>query len=116
VRVLDARKTKLQDVFPANQQYTYTYDFGDDWQHKIKLLRISEGTAKHATLTAGKGACPPEDCGGPRGYEGLKEALNAPQHKEHVMMRDWLGLEEGESWNPADFNLEAFQQAVAEAV
>jgi len=54
--VLNVQKMKLQDIFPANHQYSCIYhSFGDDWQHQIKLLRISEGTAKHATLTAGKG-------------------------------------------------------------
>ncbi len=116
VRVLDAEKTRLKEIFPANQRYTYLYDFGDSWLHRIKLERFSEGSSPKVALTAGKGACPPEDCGGHWGYEDLKEKLADPTHPEYGELRDWLGLEEDEDWDPAKFNLREAQDAVDEAL
>lgn len=51
----------------------YVYDFGDDWIHDITLEDIIEELHPHASCTAGKGACPEEDCGGSWGYEDMKE-------------------------------------------
>lgn len=113
IKVLHAQKTKLMSVFPANQKYTYTYDFGDDWLHKIKLLRISEGTAKHALLTAGKGGFLPEDCGGPPGYERIKDILKNPADPEFEDICDWLGMEADMRFDPAYFDLKETQELVA---
>lgn len=47
----------------------YAYDFGDGWEHDVgleKRLDPEQGAQLPACL-AGKGACPPEDCGGPWG-------------------------------------------------
>ena len=41
--------------------------------------------------SAGKYACPPDDCGGPWGYEHLLEVLRDPKHEEHDEMREWIG-------------------------
>lgn len=48
-----------------NIKCTYTYDFGDDWQHIIKLEKIlpKEPGMNYPACLAGKRACPPEDCG-----------------------------------------------------
>lgn len=40
---------------------------------------------------AGARACPPEDCGGAFGYEGLITALADPKHDEHDQMVKWVG-------------------------
>jgi len=112
VRVLNASRTKLIDIFPANQKYTYIYDFGDDWIHKIKLERIAEGDQKHAELIAGKGACPPEDCGGPWEYERLKQILKNPQNPEYEEMKEWLSMESDKVWDAQAFNLEEAKEAV----
>jgi Plasmid pRiA4b ORF-3-like protein len=48
----------------------YTYDFGDDWDHELMFEHEvpAEPGAVYPRCVAGKGACPPEDCGGPWGY------------------------------------------------
>jgi Plasmid pRiA4b ORF-3-like protein len=71
--VEDSQKMILTEIFNAKgQKYTYIYDLGDDWVHKIILEEIIEGTADSADCINGKGYCPPKDCGGPAGYEQLK--------------------------------------------
>ena len=52
----------------------YLYDFGDGWQHVVHLTDIAESTENFTRrLINGARACPPEDCGGPIGYEELME-------------------------------------------
>jgi len=41
--------------------------------------------------TAGRRACPPEDCGGPWGYERLLKILNDPDDEEYEEMQGWAG-------------------------
>ena len=54
---------------------------------------------------AGKVACPPEDCGGPWGYAGLKETIADPSDEEHERILGWLGLEDPSDFDPAAFDL-----------
>lgn len=71
----------------------YEYDFGDGWVHKVqmeKVLPLQKGTA-FPDCVAGKRACPPEDCGGPRGYSNLLETIGDPSHEDHAEMLEWLG-------------------------
>jgi len=113
--VKDSRLLKLQDIFHTeNQTYTYIYDFGDDWTHKIALEAILSGSSKEASCIAGKGACPPEDCGGAWGYENLKTILKDPKHPEYSVLREWLWLEPDEKWDTARFELEDAQERVAQ--
>lgn len=104
---LNAEKTKLyKELLREKQTYTYIYDFGDDWIHQITLeKKVSDEQITTPQILAGKGTCPPEDCGGPWGYEHLKEVLNDPKDPEHEEMKDWLGLEPDEEWNLDDFSL-----------
>ncbi len=111
-----ATKLKLSDIFKTKgQTFTYIYDFGDDWKHKITLEEIdNKNTSKFPKLIAGKGTCPPEDCGGPMGYENIKEVLGDKNHPEYKEMKAWLyGSDEDEFadddeaiWDPNDFDLE----------
>ncbi len=68
----------------------YTYDFGDDWRHELIAVELL-APAVAATCLAGEGACPPEDCGGPWGYEELLAVLADPGHPEHADRLEWTG-------------------------
>ncbi|MGE9269680.1 MAG: plasmid pRiA4b ORF-3 family protein, partial [Verrucomicrobiales bacterium] len=49
----------------AGSRMSYTYDFGDNWEHSITLKKTLPWDAEKAfTCTGGEGACPLEDCGG----------------------------------------------------
>ena len=112
----NASKTRLSSVFKSeNQKYTYIYDFGDDWEHNILLEEILPDTALKASCLAGKGACPPEDCGGAWGYERLKEILKDPNHKEHKEMKEWIGIEDvKDRFHPEAFDLEYVNNVLSE--
>lgn len=73
----DETETTLAEVLLGpKDRMRYTYDFGDDWEHDIVLEKVTERNAEDGrpVLMTGKGACPPEDCGGPWGYAELKDA------------------------------------------
>ena len=85
----------------------YAYDFGDGWEHDIVLEKHldPDPEAQIPACLAGKGACPPEDCGGSWGYADLKETLDDPRHADHADMLDWLGLDSAENFDPAACDL-----------
>lgn len=112
-KVISSKKVKLSEVFTiVGQKYQYIYDFGDDWLHLIKLEKIDDAIAPKADCIAGKGACPPEDSGGPWGYEALKETMANPKHPEYFETKEWLGLKKNELWDPNRFDLEDAQKKV----
>ncbi len=63
----------------------YCYDFGDDWQHSIKLEAVLPHTpaSPRVVCTGGRRPGPLEDCGGAQGYE-LIAAATDPSHPDHA--------------------------------
>lgn len=112
--VTDAREVKLSDIFrKKGESFIYIYDFGDNWEHKITLEEVTDEKPQKASCTAGKGACPPEDCGGIWGYEEMKAILQSePQSDEAAEFRDWLGLEDDEPWDPKSFDVNVANEEV----
>ena len=102
------RKVLLSQVLTGpGDRLRYTYDFGDDWEHDIVLEETRTGVPEetYPSCVAGKGACPPEDCGGAWGYAGLKEILADPAHEDHQDMLEWLGLDAGKDFDPKKFSI-----------
>jgi hypothetical protein len=89
-------------------RFRYTYDFGDDWEHEILIEKAPpRSDAKtFPACVAGKRNCPPEDSGGPFGYEDLLIVLKDPNHPDHAEQSEWIGEE---------FDPEAFSVATADA-
>ena len=92
--------TKNETRFKLNQfvnragfKFRYEYDFGDSWDHEIVLEKILpfEVGIKLPICLKGSRACPPEDVGGPSGYEMFLEALADPSHPEHAGILEWFG-------------------------
>ncbi len=93
----------------------YTYDFGDNWEHEIVVedLLDADPQIHYPILIAAKGACPPEDCGGPWEYANLKQILADPSHEQHKEMLDWLGLEHPSAFDPNAVTIDQLAQEVA---
>lgn len=74
-------------------EFVYTYDFGDDWRHHVRVEAILAPDEKNsrATCIAGANACPPEDVGGPPGYEEFLQVMADPNDPEHRHTWDWYG-------------------------
>lgn len=56
----------------------------------------------------GARACPPEDSGGPHGYENLLEQLADPKHEEHDSSVTWVGGH----FDPAGFDVNMTNRAL----
>jgi hypothetical protein len=72
--ILDGRQPKEMQL----EELTGTMP--SEWEKQRELLTI-----------AGKRACPPEDCGGPWGYQDLLQVLADPAHPDHAERKEWLG-------------------------
>ena len=104
---LDENAYTVDEILPAEgDSMVYTYDFGDDWEHLIKVEKIlpAEPDAAIVRCTGGRGRGPAEDCGGPHGWAMLVEAANDPLHEEHKEYRRWLGLAKGAKFDPTNFD------------
>lgn len=99
---LDERKFRLDQVAGAGNRFTYTYDFGDDWIHLVKVEKILPPTpgVRYPRCAAGKNAAPPEDCGGPWGYTEMMQALADPTHPERDELLEWVD----EDFDPREFD------------
>ena len=97
---IDERKHLLRELIE--------YDFGDDWLHDVVIESVGapEPDVTYPLCLDGRGACPPEDCGGPGGYEALLAALKHPESNEELYA--WAG-----GWKPKPFDVEAANKRLA---
>ena len=110
---LDARKAKLLDILEdaGVETLRYLYDFGDGWEHTIKIERLvdAEPGALYPRSIEASGRRPREDVGGPRGYAEMLEAIGDKKHERHAEIREWLG----EEFDPEAFDPEPLKTKVA---
>lgn len=87
--------SKITPIFSDKKVFYYEYDFGDSWEHTVKIVEELEADPNmdYPVCIGGKRACPPEDCGGVPGYE---ELLNDPEE-----FAEWLGYE----YDPESFTV-----------
>ena len=102
--IRNERNIRLDSVAKAGETFIYEYDFGDGWLHEIQVEKESpiEFGVKYPHCLAGERACPPEDCGGPFGYQQMLDAINDPNHPEHEDFLEWIGGD----FDPEYFDLE----------
>ncbi len=110
---LDAKKARLIDVLEDAGVKTvkYLYDFGDGWEHTVKVERITDAIPglAYPVLIDATGRCPPEDVGGPWGYDEFLDALADPAHENHAETAEWIG----EPFDPKAVDVEALSDDVA---
>ena len=97
-------ETTLSDLgLRVRERFLYNYDFGDYWQHEMRLEKILEPDPKknYPVCTGGKRACPPEDCGGPWAYQELLHLAGSSfRDCERRQAREVLGR----GFNPETFD------------
>jgi len=105
---LPEREIAIAEYFSQTAlKVKYLYDFGDGWEHTIKLERTipREVALDYPRCIGGKRACPPEDCGGPYGYQSLLEIIGDPEHHDYEQMMDWIGgTFDAEHFDPVEIN------------
>lgn len=73
----DPHAIRLADFrLRPGERFVYEYDFGDFWQHDLRLEQTlpRDPARAYPVCAGGAGDCPPEDCGGPPGYAALLAA------------------------------------------
>ena len=72
----NAHEVKLSQFgLRAREKFSYEYDFFSSWKHQIRVEAIlpHENDLTLPVCTAGKGNCPPENCGGAVGFMRLRQ-------------------------------------------
>ena len=91
--VEDERRYTLAKAVGPLKSFTYVYDFGDYWRHRVKVEKILPAAPplEWPMCLTGRNACPPEDVGGTPGCREFLEAIGDPAHPEHESMLEWVG-------------------------
>lgn len=110
--------TSVRELFrQKGDKLIYEYDFGDGWVHKVELVSDPVPTDDRTIrVLGGKGACPPEDIGGPWRYSQLLEILASGDKRKLKKefggeILDWLP----EGFDPAEFDVEDTQAELDDA-
>jgi len=83
-----------------NDTARYEYDFGDNWQHTVRLVDVlrRDFTRSYPRCTGGARACPPEDCGGRHRLSEILADIAAGTLDDDI--RTWLPS----GYDPAHFD------------
>ncbi|MEO7016861.1 MAG: plasmid pRiA4b ORF-3 family protein [Leifsonia sp.] len=109
---------RLDQIIAAKgDRLWYEYDFGDGWEHTLRVEKVLDAPPKAPRCVTGKLACPPEDCGGVWGYHELADwvrndyddALRPDVFDSADEARAWVP----EGWHPDVFNLEETNELIA---
>ena len=83
----------------------YRYDMGDGWRHRLVIEAPppawTEQEYSLPACVAGENACPPEDVGGPLGYERFLKSIGDRRDEDHVDRLRWIGG----AFDPRGFDL-----------
>jgi hypothetical protein len=75
----DPRRVRLVDLdLRPRERFLYEYDFGDGWQHDVRveaMLPMEPGRA-YPVCVGGRRAVPLEDCGGPWAFLELRQRFS----------------------------------------
>ena len=106
----DERKVALNSLVSPSRSLLYEYDFGDGWEHKVKVEKAVEADTRlsYPLCVGGARACPPEDVGGPWGYKDFLAALADEKHPDHSQMLEWCGG----YFDPEGFDANAVNRAL----
>lgn len=89
--VLDSAETPIEPFMDSEDWFTYIYDLGDYWQHRVEIEKIlPDYEFDYPMVLKYRGDTPYEDCGGIYGYYHLLEVLENPQDEEYEEMKDWV--------------------------
>ncbi|WP_349510016.1 plasmid pRiA4b ORF-3 family protein [Bradyrhizobium sp. Ghvi] len=84
---MPARRGSLYRSGDRREDHHYLYDFGDSWDHVIKLEKWFDNTTKEGLpfLLEAAGRCPAENVGG--AYAEYLDPISDPTHPDNEHMR-----------------------------
>lgn len=94
----------LEEILPEFGEVIYEYDFGDSWEHIIKLEKIVKSKAFQATYLEGNGERPPEDVGGVWGFEEYLRTMENEKHPGYNDMKAWAENQKERKLSPDKIN------------
>ncbi len=102
---------KLNKLIQKKSKFTYTYDFGDDWEHLILVEEVLpfDKTIQTPFCIKAVSACPPEDCGGAWGYADRVKIMAGKDGERKNDAIDFLG----EDFDPTYVDIDAINQELA---
>jgi len=100
---IDEKSVTVVQALGDERRFWFDYDFGDGWGHEIELQEADwlSHSLKFAVCISGENACPPDDVGGPGGYDEFLEAIADSKHPEYEEFLTWIGG----SFNRSHFDL-----------
>lgn len=88
--LLDSSKIFINEYMEKQEWFTYTYDFGDDWQHRVTIENVIEDYPNnYPEVIKFKGDCPIKDCGGIEGYYECIDVIEDSENPESNERRAW---------------------------
>ena len=121
-RHFNQEEHKVAEVLnEKGKQIVFEYDFGDSWEHDIRLSSIGEyapGEPHEIKFVGGKRACPPEDCGSYWGYDELcdihakKAARKRLTAEERERLEWYANTEDGNDYDPELFDIDVCLEAI----
>ena len=100
---INSTSVTVSEIFSRYKMIGYIYDFGDGWEHSIKLKRFIENfNDPYPHCTKAIGDAPMEDSGGPYGFFEKMKILENPKHPEYEWISDWV---KSSWWHHVDIDL-----------
>ena len=93
-RTINAAATKLSALLSlGGKEFSYVYDFGDCWEHRlvVETIKPAEAGVSYPQFLGGERRCPPEDCGGPAGYFEFIQDIANKRSKKAKEALGWYG-------------------------
>lgn len=108
---LEASDTYVREYLEENEWFTYTYDLGDDWQHRVTIEKIiSNYECDYPQVLKSKGDCPIEDCGGIYGYYDCLDVISDKSNPEYEERLAWMKTQ----GYPCEYDIESVNTALKE--
>lgn len=86
-------ESRIIDTVKVDETFEYLYDPEDHWRHRVTIESIvpRNKLMEYPVCIGGENACPPEECGGAKGYADLLECLADPTAEDHANVMEWVG-------------------------
>ena len=99
-----------QLVASAGDRLWYEYDFGDSWEHVLRVEKVLATPPETPRCLKGALACPPEDCGGVWGYGEIAAWVRSGYDAESLP-EQFDSAEDARGWLPPGWDPDAFDVA-----